>query len=81
MNNNEEVFLTDEELDEIVGGGSRVYKYELCHNDKKGDYYRCYIYTDGLPTGTRNVGVDRWAEFQEKVKLMVRGATFVAKGK
>lgn len=29
MSNNEDVFLTDEELDDIVGGSGRTYKYEL----------------------------------------------------
>ena len=74
MSNNEDVILTDEELDDVVGGGSRVYKYELKHHPTKGDYYFCTIFTDGLRTGTRGVGADKWEAFQKKV--MKSGATF-----
>ena len=70
MSNNEDVILTDEELDDVVGGGSgssKVYKYELKHHPTKGDYYFCTVFTDGVRTGCKGIGADRWKEFQKKV--------------
>ncbi len=66
MSINEEEILTDEELDEVVGGNGRTYYYELIHSEK-GDYYHCEIYQDGLRVGQKSVGADRWNDFVDLV--------------
>ena len=62
MNNNEDFIMTEEELDNVVGGENRTYYYELKTN-KKGSYYRCLIYKDGVNTGKTNIPANRWEEF------------------
>ncbi len=75
MNNNQDSFLTDEELEEVVGGFGKRYEYELIENNQKGNYYKCYIFKDGVQIGTTNVGVNKWDEFTKR--LIKRGDTCV----
>ena len=68
MSTNEEEILTDEELDEVVGGNGRTYYYELIHSEKGDyDYYCCLVYENGVQVGKKSIVADRWNEFVDRV--------------
>lgn len=65
MTNNKNVALTDEELDNVTGGGT-TYEYELIHG-KYGDLYRC-TYKVGDVTKSIDVPVKSWEKWLNKHK-------------
>lgn len=76
MKNNQDALLTDEELDNVVGG--RTYEYEYVRDPEgKGDYYKCTT-CDGDTTTTMCISVDEWDKW---INNLNQGDTIINVGK
>ena len=73
-NYDEDVIMTEEELDDVVGGG-RKFTYDLVHGPK-GDYYKC-VEVDGFKR--ISIGADKWDKWVDLCKK--RGDSLVPAAK
>ena len=75
MKNYQDALLTDEELENVVGG--RTYEYEYVNDTEKGDYYRCTTYDDGTST-TISIPASEWDNW---INNLNQGDTIINIGK
>ena len=71
MENYEDTALTEEELDNVVGGEGRTFRYEF-----KDGKYKCSIYKKDKVIGHMDVGENKWNDF---VKRLLDGNDSVEK--